>query len=374
MDDPYVKQNLPPLVRGPLSTAAWNDARREELLELLRTEEYGRIPEPASLEVSFRIAHTQGGFMDGRAVRKLVEITVRRRDQILIYPLYLFLPRGAEKSPAPVILFLSSLTINESDPSRRVLHPFWPAELMIARGYGAALLFTHDIAPDFEEGFSTKFHRLYPEYGGQRPPDGWGSVSAWAWGISRAVDYLVKDPAVKGEEIALAGFSRAGKTVLWCAAQDLRAGMVFAMGSGCSGAAITRGKTGEHIEYETAAFPFWFCPKLREYSGREEAMPFDQHMLLALIAPRPLYLSWKSFDSWADPRSEFEALREAGEVYRLYGKTQGLGEPMLLPEETRIAGNLGCHLRSGAHALDEYDWERYLNFADRHFHPAHNTG
>jgi hypothetical protein len=361
-------EGLPPLVNGVLSLETWNEGRRNEIMELFRTEVYGKIPDDPPLAVSYRLADTSPGFMDGRAVRKIVEIIVRRKDRDFVFPLFLFIPNNTEGKPAPAILTINNRALNDADPSRQSLSPFWPAEMMIARGYAAAVLVTHDIAPDYAENFTTRFHRLFPEYVSNRPGDAWGSISAWAWGMSRAIDYLVSDPQINGEEIAVAGHSRGGKTSLWCGAQDSRVSLVISSCSGCSGAAITRGKTGERVKDIVQSFPFWFSRNYQKYADHEEAMPFDQHFLLALIAPRPLYLSNKSFDSWCDPRSEFESLRQAGKIYTLYGKTDGLGE-LPAPEQTVVSGNLAYHIKSGSHNMDEYDWERYLNFCDRHFHP-----
>jgi hypothetical protein len=242
--------------------------------------------------------------------------------------------------------------------------------MIIDRGYAAALLLTHDIAPDYEENYTAKFHWLFPEYVSNRPGNAWGTLTAWAWGMSRAVDYLVTDPLLKENEIATVGHSRGGKTSLWCGAQDTRISLVISSCSGCSGAAISREKTGERIESITRRIPRWFCRNYRKYADHEDTMPFDQHMLLALIAPRPLYLSDRTLDTGCDPRSEYESLKRAGEIYRLYGKTGGLGEDFPAPEQTVISGNLGFHIKSGEHNMDEYDWERYLNFCDRHFHPV----
>jgi hypothetical protein len=366
----YDYSNLPPFVEGALSLETWNGERRNEILELFRNEEYGAIPDLSSLSVCHRVADVSPGFMEGRALRKIVEIVVRRKDREFIFPLVLFIPSGGEGKAAPVLLTLNNRDLEDTDPARRSLSPFWPAEMMIARGYAAAALVTNDIAPDYEENYTTKFHRLFPEYARERPDNAWGTLTAWAWGMSRAVDYFVTDPLINEKEIAVAGHSRGGKTALWCGAQDTRISLVISSCSGCSGAALSRGKTGEDIESITRRIPRWFCRNYRKYAGHEDTMPFDQHFLLALIAPRPLYLSNKTFDTGCDPQSEFESLKRAGEIYKLYGKTGGLGDRFPGPEQTIISGNLGFHLKSGDHNMDEYDWERYLNFCDRHFHPV----
>jgi pimeloyl-ACP methyl ester carboxylesterase len=242
--------------------------------------------------------------------------------------------------------------------------------MMIARGYAAAVIRSHEIAPDYRENFTTRFHRLFPEYVANRPDDAWGALSAWAWGMSRAIDYLVNDPSINGREIIIAGHSRGGKTALWCGAQDQRVSMVISSCSGCSGAAITRGKTGEHVKEITDTFPFWFCENYRKYADNEDAMPFDQHLLLSLIAPRPLYLSEKTLDSWCDPAAEFESLKQASKVYKIFDENTDLGDTMPGPEEGIVSGNLAYHLQTGKHAMDEYDWEQYIDFCDKHYHPV----
>jgi dienelactone hydrolase len=311
--------------------------------------------------------------MNGRATRKIVEIIVKRKDREHIFPLYVFIPNGAEKKPVPVILTLDLRRLTDADPARAYLSASWPAEMIVARGYAAAAVRTHDIAPDYIENFTTKFHRLFPECVSDRPADAWGCISAWAWGMSRAIDYLVTDPSLNGKEIAITGLSRAGKTSLWCGAQDPRVAMVISAASGCSGAPITRGKAGEHIKDIAFNFPYWFCHNYKKYADNEDVMPFDQHFLLGLIAPRPLYLSERTLDSWIDPRAEYESLKQAAKVYKLYDKTIDLPDTMPGPEEGIISGNLGFHMKSGEHNMEEYDWERYLDFCDRHFHPARKT-
>ena len=360
--------DLPSFTSGILSLDSWNDQRRAEILELFRREVYGLIPDDGSLGCSFRAASIQGeGIMGGRGVRKIIEVTVTRKDRQFIFPLTLFLPKAAV--PVPVILLLCNRGIHDVDPGRRYLSPFWPAETIVSRGFAAAVVITHDIAPDYEEGFTLGFHRLFPEYGVERPGYLWGSISAWAWGLSRAVDYFQIDRDINPGEIAVAGHSRGGKAALWCAAQDPRIAMAISCCSGCSGAAITRGKTGEHVHDITEKFPFWFSGNYQKYGHNEAALPVDQHQLLGLIAPRGLYVSSRTFDSWADPQSEFESCKQASAIYRLYGKT-GLGQAeMPPPEQPVLGGDIGYHIKTGPHNLDEYDWERYLDFCSRHFHP-----
>jgi len=375
----YNYTNLPPFVKGKLSLKTWNEDRKNEITELFRSEAYGRIPDLASVSVSHRVADTSEpgvsdnnghtpGFMNNRAIRKIVVVSVKRKEREYSFPFFLFIPLEAKKKPAPAILTINNRALGDADPSRRILSTFWPAEMMVARGYAAAVINTHDIAPDYAENFTTRFHSLFPEFVSPRLPDAWGAISAWAWGMSRAVDYLVSDPMINGSEIAVAGHSRGGKTSLWCGAKDTRIAMVISSCSGCAGAAIVRGKNGEHVIHGMRVHPFWYCANRAKYIDNEEAMPIDQHLLLGLIAPRPLYISDKTFDTECDPRAEFESLKQASKIYKLYGKCTGLGD-MPGPDKGIISGNLGYHIKSGSHNMDEYDWERYLNFCDRHFHP-----
>jgi pimeloyl-ACP methyl ester carboxylesterase len=287
---------------------------------LFRDEVYGNIPDYGDLEVNFRVANVCGSedVMAGMAVRKTIEISATRQGRHFYFPLHLFVPKGKEK-PVPAILTICNRGIKDADPARHFLSPFWPAETIVARGYAAAVILTHDIAPDFDDGFTMGFHKLYPCTPEKRPGNAWGTLSAWAWGASRVMDYFVTDEDIDEHRVAVVGHSRGGKTALWCAAQDERFAMAVSSSAGTSGDAITRGKIGETVRDITGRFPYWFCNNYKKYSDNEDALPIDQHMLLGLIAPRLCYISAKTFDSWADPVRQFESCVEASKVYALFG-------------------------------------------------------
>ena len=359
---------LPPLFSQGMTRDEWAGGRRRELLSLFREEVYGNVPDEQSLQVSFRVAEQQEGLsvMSGNALRKSIEVTVSRNGLSHCFVFVLFIPL-VKKYPVPTLLTLCNRGIADADPSRSFLSSFWPAETIVSQGFATAVVLTHDIAPDYDEGFSLGLHRLFPEYKQERPSNLWGAIGTWAWGLSRILDYLQTDPMLDPGKIGVVGHSRGGKTALWCAAQDTRVALAVSSCSGCTGAALSRGKAGEHTKDITNRFSYWFCKNYRHYADNEGMLPVDQHMLLALIAPRLVYVSSKTNDSWADPQSEFASCVAASEAYRLFGKTGIEQESMPRPEHPLLGGRIGYHLKTGYHTMDEYDWERYLQFAKMHF-------
>jgi hypothetical protein len=252
-----------------------------------------------------------------------------------------------------------------TEASRGVNSRRWPVEAMLGRGYGMATACYGDFFPDHADG---RPDSVLPALGrpaaGPLAPDEPGAIAAWAWGLSRILDWLVTLPEIDPERVIVVGHSRLGKTALWAGACDERFAMVVSNNSGCGGAALSRRNYGETVAVITKRFPHWFCPAFAGYADREVELPTDQHALLAMVAPRPLYVASAVGDRWADPRGEFLAAVAAGPVWSLLGRV-GLGTDIYPAVGEAIGSSIGYHVRPGVHDLLEFDWQRFADFADR---------
>ncbi|MDE0840356.1 MAG: acetylxylan esterase, partial [Kiritimatiellae bacterium] len=237
----------------------------------------------------------------------------------------------------------------------------------VERGYVAAAFLNSDLDPDKYDGFKDGVHGIFDPKDSKRSPDAWGAIAAWAWGASRVMDYFESDKDIDEKHIGVVGHSRGGKAALWCGAEDERFALTISNDSGCTGAALARNKKGERVKRINTVFPHWFCENYRAFNDREEDLPVDQHELIALMAPRLVYVASASLDSWADPEGEFLSCVHAGQVYRLFG-FRGVGATKMPKAQQPLhTGHIGHHIRTGKHNLTEYDWARYMDFADKHW-------
>jgi len=378
---------------------AWHDRRRPEILELFRTYVYGHNPVGRPRSMSFSVAEEGKGALNGTATRKQVGITFQGNNKSLTMDMLIYLPNGVQ-GPVPVFLLLNfrgNHAISD-DPHiklanmpakagvsaqehRRQLEQTrgqakkrFPLQQILTRGYGLATIYRGDIDPDHYDEFKNGVHGLFDKtQGAKRSPQAWGTIGAWAWGLSRAMDYLLTDSDIDAQRVIVLGHSRLGKTALWAGAQDRRFAMVISNDSGCGGAALSRRHFGETVKRINTSFPHWFCENFRQYNDNEGALPVDQHQLIALSAPRPVYVASADRDLWADPRGEFLSCLHADPVYRLLG-LKGLGVKTMPDLDQPIQnGHIAYHVRSGSHDLTAYDWEQYMNFAAKHLPTSHKA-
>ena len=360
---------LPDVLKGRTGTVRTSQdwpARRAEILELFREHVYGRSPgRPESLK--FETLEENPRAMDGAATLKRIAVVSGQGGREHRFQLTVFVPNAA-RGPAPLFLLLNNRPASNTDPTRKEKSGFWPAEQVIARGYAIAALQVGELAPDNRDTFREGVIRLFEgATGGERKPDAWAGLAAWAWGASRAMDYFHTDSAIDARHVALVGHSRGGKAALWAGAEDTRFAMIVSNESGEGGASLTRRNFGETLPRITESFPHWFALNYRTFAGRETSLPVDQHMLLALAAPRLLYVASADEDLWSDPRGEFLSLAHASPVFALWGDPAIAPGAMPALEQPLKAGRRAYHVRTGAHNLTPYDWDRFVDFADLHW-------
>lgn len=370
------------------SAQMWISKRRPEILQLFADHVYGNVP-ARKVAVEFRTRGESWQVLDGTAIRREIQIVIGDSEQPTIATMLITLP--VSKSPVPCFVgynFHGNHTTTSdprvatptswvrndkktgaeknlaSDRGRGATASRWPYSEVLEKGFGVATIYYGDIDPDFDDGFQNGIHPHFFEAGQTSPTKNqWGSIGAWAWGLSRAMDFFETDSSIDSKRIAVIGHSRLGKTSLWAGARDERFALVISNNSGCGGAALSRRRFGETVKVINKNFPHWFCNRFSEYDDKEDQLPVDQHMLIALMAPRPVYVASASKDLWADPKGEFLALAHADDVFQLFGN-----RPMSRqhPESNvpLMNGKMGYHLRAGKHDIKLFDWLRYIEYAE----------
>ena len=368
----------------------WLHQQRAVLLKLFADNVYGRMPvKPGNMK--FKITSVDSFALGGSAIRKQVTILFTNTASAPSMDLLIYLPKSA-KGPVPVFMglnFYGNQTIhadsgirlsarwmmNEeqmgivnnraTEASRGKNAGKWAVEEIIKRGYGLATAYYGDLEPDHPDGWKTGIRTTLKTELSIHENE-WGAIGAWAWGLSRIMDYLETDADVDAKKVVITGHSRLGKACLWAAANDERFAIVDSNNSGEGGAALSKRWFGETIEKINTSFPHWFAPAFKQYNKHPEKLPVDMHILLALMAPRPLYVASAADDWWADPKGEFLSAKNAEPVYSLFGK-KGLGVNAMPPVDHPVGETIRYHIRTGKHDFTLYDWQQYLDFADKQF-------
>ena len=376
----------------PVKTAKdWSNRRRAEVLKLFQREVYGAVPKRFG-PLRYRVLSIDKNALGGKATRKQIQIQLTEKRYGPLVDLLIYQPNKV-KGPVPAFVgynFYGNHTVNP-DPGIKIPDSWsrgnksfgvennratgkgrgktgrWDIDQILDRGYALATMYYGDVEPDHAEGWMSSLRAYHIPPGRTTPaPEQWGAIAAWSYGLSRAMDYLEKDRDINHKQVAVIGHSRLGKTSLWAGASDERFAIVISNNSGCGGAALSRRRFGETVKRINTVFPHWFNENYNKYNDQEDSCPVDQHMLIALMAPRPVYVASAEKDQWADPNGEFTSAKLAEPVYALFG-LKGLGVDKQPGLDQPVGNHIGYHYRTGKHDVLPYDWTQYLNFADRHF-------
>jgi len=370
----------------------WEQFRRPEILAAFEQYVYGKTP-AVDIPVRFELMEESREALGGKAIRKQVRAYFGKFNNGPSMDILIYLPEISEK-PVPIIvglnfygnhtiiddqnIFIHNSWTRNSDnfgiknnqvdeASRGIRNNRWPVNKIIDGGYGLATIYYGDLDPDLGDHWQDGIHPLFYRDNQEQPADDeWGSIGAWSWGLSRALDYFQTDNEIDHEHVAVMGHSRLGKTSLWAGAVDPRFAAVISNDSGCGGAALSRRRFGEKVARINNAFPHWFNNNFNRYNDQESYLPVDQHMLIALMAPRPVYIASAEDDRWADPKGEFLSGREANPAYQLYG-LEGMPADQMPKVSQPIMGTIGYHIRPGGHDVTDYDWEQWMKFLNMHW-------
>ena len=380
-NDSLFPKNIPALLLSSNGTVIktkkeWEKIRRPELEQLLENEIYGFVP-VGDVKISSKLVEQDDNALGGKAIRKQVKITfTNKENKSLSVALLIYLPKGLKKFPTflgynfngnetiypdPMIQSSPVLNGNNKQSGRDSLN--WPVATIINAGCGVATMYYWEVAPDKEE-FTTGIYPLFYQPNQVKPlPNEWGGLAAWAWGLSKAMDYLQSDKQVDAKRVIVLGHSRLGKAAVWAGAKDQRFAGVISSGSGAMGVSISKNKKGETLSAVIKRFPRWTAGNFKKYLNQDANLPFDQHMVVAMVAPRPIYISSASEDQWADPSHEYLSAYLTTEVYALYGYPKWSYQAPKIQEPIR--GRVSQHIRDGKHDILPYDWNLFLSFAQR---------
>ncbi|MGN6296072.1 MAG: glucuronyl esterase domain-containing protein [Ginsengibacter sp.] len=367
LPDPLMMQNG----KRVKDSIEWMKRQRPYLYQLFEKNVYGHFPQQ-KINVRYKIREESKQALNGTALRRQVRIYLKQSDTSVYIDVLMYLPVEA-KGKVPVFLGLNFngnaeiqndpeiLTNSNNKVSRGASSSRWPVKTIIENGFGLVTACYNDIEIDNKDGWKTGVRtKLQDDL--KIKPEEWGAIGAWAWGLSRIMDYLETDKNVDEKKVAVMGHSRLGKTALWAGASDPRFSLVISNESGEGGAALARRWFGETVYLINKNFPHWFVNAYKSYNHHVFDLPVDQHELLALIAPRPLYVASAAGDLWSDPKGEFLSAWHASEVYSLFGQ-EGVGTEEMPALDRPIGHRINYHVRTGKHDVTLFDWQQYIRFA-----------
>ena len=376
--------NLPELMRtsdGRTVTTKeeWERVRRPEILRFFTEEMFGVRPVERPADLRFERLVPDRTAFGGTALRKRMVASFSGPRGSFRFSFTAFIPTAAKK-PAGTFVHICCPRISsgDADPDTGLPNGYWPVREIIRRGYATIAYQPEELAwdeyhPRYIDGRFVSIdpdftNDVYACFAERRTDRSWGMISVWAWGASRVADWIETEPSLDAGRIAVVGHSRCGKTALWCGATDERFALVCANESGCCGAKLNHVALpyAEPIGICNKCNPQWFCRAFRKYDGRDAWTPYDQHWLIALSAPRLVCIASASDDTGAGPWGEFLGARHASPAWRLYGREGLVEDGTYMIGRPYQDGSVGYHLRRGRHGLTAYDWDRYLDFADRH--------
>lgn len=383
-DRPALPDPLTFLDGSKVKTKEQWQRRRTELKGLFQHYMYGHFP-PAPAKLGIEVLRVDKQALGGKATLKEVALTVAPGAPKIHVLLVLPNKRQGKVPMFAGLNFQGNHTVLDdpkiqlptswmpdryagvknnraTDGGRGAQKDVWNVEAIIDRGYGLATAYCGDIDPDRKdkrEGIQAAVEKaLGKNYD-------WATIAAWAWGLQRIVDYLATEEDVDMGRIVVVGHSRLGKTALLASAFDDRVAIAMPHQAGCGGTAPSRGKIGESVQRINTSFPHWFNAEFKKFNGRPEKLPFDQHCLAALMAPRPVLFTNALEDQWANPSGQFEVLQAADPVYRLLG-VEGLKAAKMPAIDVLSDGRLGYFIREGKHSMNRADWQVFLDYADKH--------
>lgn len=351
-------------------------ARKEEMMDYFYSEVYGVVPDIA-YTVSFTLLDEDEHHFGGTAIRQQVKMTVKTEMGESDALLLLYMPKSEE--PVPVFAGLNFKGNTFLDDSESIMTSYgsliepedieerrgerysrWQIQSILENGYGFITACANDFSPDDKNLYDSRLIEIF-DNGVE-----FKTVSAWAFGLSRIIDFIESHERLDESKIITVGHSRMGKVSLWTAAQDDRVALAISNGSGNTGAALSRGSVGENIKFINGQFPHWFLEQYKVYAGREEEMPFDQHMLLASIVPRKVYVASSTNDLWANPVGEYLSLLLASEAYSLFGLEDAMQVERFDEESYHHSEFFGYHIKDDRHRISEVDWNYFIKYADKY--------